>query len=41
MTITLVGAVTAASARLVRDRELLEGEDVLPGFAVPLADLLE
>ena len=29
------------SARLVRDREPLEGEDVLPGFTVPLAEVLE
>jgi Uma2 family endonuclease len=29
------------SARLVREPESLEGEDVLPGLAIPLADLFE
>jgi Uma2 family endonuclease len=29
------------SARLVRDPESLDGEDVLPGLAIPLADLFE
>jgi Uma2 family endonuclease len=29
------------SARLVREPESLDGEDVVPGLAIPLADLLE
>jgi Uma2 family endonuclease len=29
------------SARLVREPESLDGEDVLPGLAIPLADLFE
>jgi Uma2 family endonuclease len=29
------------SARLVRDPESLDGEDVLPGLAIPLADVFE
>jgi Uma2 family endonuclease len=29
------------SARLVREPESLDGEDVVPGLAIPLADVLE
>jgi len=29
------------SARLLRERDLLDGEDVFPGLVVPLAEVFE